>query len=166
LAERAEAGDVDAQTELAGRFATGDGMPVNLGAALIWYGRASDHGNSDASFNLALMYLRGEGCKRNRRLATKFLRLAEVQGSSDASIALAEMCINVATDDSGGSHRQALNHLIRATLRGDSRGALMITLLLGKNQMELRHIAEEFLRVSASAGNREAQSLLATRYDG
>lgn len=156
LLRRAHAGDEISQIELASRFATGGGVVADLEAAVFWYEKASAQGNGDASFNLALMYFLGEGCKRSKKKARSLLKNAEKQGSSDASIALAQIQLDIKMSNGKDTKMQALIHMIRAIITGDSRGLLMISQLLENNYVKGSEIARAFLMVAAWVGNKEA----------
>ena len=54
-------GDVDSAYNLAVINHYGDGVPVDLGAALRWYRQAAAKGDKVAQFQIGLMYQNGEG---------------------------------------------------------------------------------------------------------
>ena len=49
-------GDADAQFELAGLYAEGDGVKQNLTEAVKWYRKAAEQGHDGAQFKLGLSY--------------------------------------------------------------------------------------------------------------
>lgn len=67
LRQSAEAGNIDAQIQLAKRYQSGDGIPQNAGKAFMWMQKATEHNQasntrvSDAYYELGLMYEKGEG---------------------------------------------------------------------------------------------------------
>jgi len=141
LESAAQSGDAAAQCSLGAAYATGDGMPRNLTEAVRWYMRASEQGHSYATYNLATMYLLGEGVRAAKRRACLLLRKAERLGSSDASMVLGDMALIASRPDP----RQALQHFILATARGDERGVLMIAETLKK--MGRSHLLQDVARV-------------------
>lgn len=52
----AEQGDPEAQSELAGRYATGEGVSVDFKQALLWGRKAAEQGYYGSQFVLGLMY--------------------------------------------------------------------------------------------------------------
>src|SRR4051794_26389599 len=65
LAERAEAGDADALTELGLRYGHGEGVAQDWGRAAALYCRAAGQGHAGAAYQLAMMRLYGRGAERD-----------------------------------------------------------------------------------------------------
>lgn len=64
--DAAEAGDVDAQYDLARRFETGDGLPISPQEAGKWYLAAAERGHGFAGYKLAFQYMRGRGIAKGK----------------------------------------------------------------------------------------------------
>jgi TPR repeat protein len=84
LVQKAHAGDVAAQCNLAYRYAHGQGVEQNYTEAARWYKRAADLGNADAQYNLGYLYDAGRGVSQNYAEAAKWYLKAAKQGNAKA----------------------------------------------------------------------------------
>ena len=73
LTSDANAGDVDAQLQLADLYENGIGVPLNPGQAAYWYRNAAEQGSSKAQSRLGQMYLRGIGVPEDHEQAAAYL---------------------------------------------------------------------------------------------
>src|SRR6516225_1200877 len=64
LARRANAGNAEAQYQLASLYRSGRGVPPDEALAFKWMKAAAEHGHAKAEFNLGAMYLSGRGVVR------------------------------------------------------------------------------------------------------
>ncbi|MCD8071397.1 MAG: sel1 repeat family protein, partial [Akkermansiaceae bacterium] len=80
LKTRALGGDVQAQYDLARRYASGMGMQADMDSAVLWYGIAAEQGHAPAQFELACCYETGVGVGKNERKAAHWYRRAAEQG--------------------------------------------------------------------------------------
>ena len=85
----AEAGNSDAQFNLALCYERGHGVEQDFSKAVYWYQKAAEAGNSDAQFNLALCYERGHGVEQDFSKAVYWYQKAAEAGNSDAQFNLA-----------------------------------------------------------------------------
>ena len=76
----ANAGDADAQTELALMYANGEGVPQDYGQAVAWYRKAAEQGHAAAQFNLGFAYSNGQGVPQDYAQAVAWTRKALEQG--------------------------------------------------------------------------------------
>lgn len=74
--QTAEAGDAEAQTNVAEIFERGLGGEPNYAAALTWYNKAAAQGNTRAQFNLGTMYEQGLGVPTDQLKALNWYRQA------------------------------------------------------------------------------------------
>jgi uncharacterized protein len=72
----AQAGDADAQTNVAEIYERGLGVAPDYEAAAMWYQKAADQGNARALFNLGTLYEQGQGVPMDRLKALNLYRLA------------------------------------------------------------------------------------------
>lgn len=84
LRAKAEAGDPEAQFELAWAYEQGKGVAQSYEEAVKWYRKAADQGYADAQYNLGGCYCRGEGVEQSYEEAVKWFRRAADQGDADA----------------------------------------------------------------------------------
>ena len=92
LTINASTGDIEAQFELAQRYAFGNGVEQNYAEAAKWYRKAAEQDYADAQFELARCYDTGCGVRKNDVEAAKWYRKAAEQGHGDAQVAFASCC--------------------------------------------------------------------------
>lgn len=74
--DAAEAGDADAQNNVAEIYERGLGNTPNYEAAIIWYQKAADQGYARAQFNLGTLYEQGLGVEQDKVKALNLYRKA------------------------------------------------------------------------------------------
>ena len=84
LTINAFANDLEAQFELAQRYAVGNEVRQDYVEAVKWYRRAADQDFAEAQFELARCYETGNGVRRDYAEAAKWYRLAAEQGHAEA----------------------------------------------------------------------------------
>lgn len=90
----AEAGDPEAQHNLALLYRTGKGVQKDLEISGSWFRKAADQGVSDAQYYLGHMYDLGEGVDQNRKYAYVWYRKAAEKGHGLAQINLGVLYAN------------------------------------------------------------------------
>ena len=88
LMEQAASGDPHAENDLATRYQTGDGVPLDYDRAFALYQEAVTSGEALIESNLGFMYDRGYGTPQNHALANHWFRLAADQGYPPAMLNL------------------------------------------------------------------------------
>ena len=88
LTNDASSGDLEAQFELAQRYAVGNGVMQSDAEAARWYRKAADQDFADAQFELARCYDTGKGVRKSSAEAAKWYRLAAEQGHAEAQCEL------------------------------------------------------------------------------
>ena len=76
----AEAGNADAQFNMALMYERGIGVSKDEQESVVWYRKAAEQGNSNAQYNLAVMYENGRGTAVDYYQAHQWYRKAAVQG--------------------------------------------------------------------------------------
>jgi len=94
FAPLAEAGNAEAQHNLAMLYRTGKGVQKDLSASYDWFRRAAEQGVSDAQYYLGYMYDGGEGVEKNPRYAFIWYRKAAEHGHGLAQINLGFLYAN------------------------------------------------------------------------
>lgn len=84
----AEAGDADAQYNLALMYNNGDGVPQDYKQAIKWYRLAAEQGKAKAQYILATMYEYGEGVPQDYKEAVKWYKLSAEKGKDTAQFGL------------------------------------------------------------------------------
>jgi TPR repeat protein len=75
----AEAGNADAQFNMALMYERGIGVIKDEQESVVWYRKSAEQGNSNAQFNLAVMYENGRGTAVDYDQANQWYRKAAVQ---------------------------------------------------------------------------------------
>jgi TPR repeat protein len=88
----AEAGDAEAQLNLAALYDIGGGVPKDRAQAAAWYRRAAELGHAQAAVNLAVMYEAGSGLPQDLTQAARWFRAAAERGHVRAQYYYAQMC--------------------------------------------------------------------------
>ena len=91
LQRAAEAGNPDAQYELASLYRSGRGVPQDDALAFRWMKAAAEKGHQKAQFNLGRMLLTGRGAALDVGQGRVWLQKAAVQGHEEATKLLAEI---------------------------------------------------------------------------
>lgn len=84
LQAQADAGDAEAQYELAARYRDGDGVGVSYGESASWFQRAAEQGNVPAQVNLGIYYRQGVGVAKDIDLAKVWFHAAARAGHPEA----------------------------------------------------------------------------------
>ncbi len=91
FARLAEAGNAEAQHNLAMLYRTGKGVEKDMGASFKWFQQAAEQGISDAQYYLAYMHDNGETVAKNLPKAFEWYKKAAEQGQGLAQINLGVM---------------------------------------------------------------------------
>ena len=84
----ANAGNQQAQRNLAVIYDQGLGVNKDAGQAAIWFRKAAETGNRDAAFQLASMYEQGRGVPKDQKQALDWYRKAALLGDADSQVKL------------------------------------------------------------------------------
>jgi TPR repeat protein len=90
----AEAGDPEAQHNLAMLYRAGRGVEKDLAVSARWFRRAAEQGVADAQYYLGHLYDTGEGVQQSAQYAFVWYRKAAEQGQGLAQINLGVMYAN------------------------------------------------------------------------
>ncbi len=88
IIEKANQGDIQAQSDLASRYHVGDGIKQDIEQASFWYKKLADKGVAEAQLTLGLIFIRGEGIKQDNKQALHWLNLAAEQRLATAQYLL------------------------------------------------------------------------------
>ena len=75
-------GDADAQFELAGLYAEGDGVEQNFTEAVQWYRKAAEQGHDSAQYKVGLYYQQGKGVPKSDTEAYIWLDISAENGAA------------------------------------------------------------------------------------
>ena len=88
LRAEADAGDAEAQFNLAVSYSNGEDVPHNDQEAARWYRLAAEQGHAEAQFALGLSYQRGAGIPEDEQEAARWFRMAAEQKHAEAQHSL------------------------------------------------------------------------------
>ena len=74
-------GDADAQYELSGLYAEGEGVEQNLVEAVKWYHKAAEQGHDSAQYKVGLSYQNGVGVSKSDKEAYIWLSISAENGA-------------------------------------------------------------------------------------
>lgn len=97
LRAKAEAGDANAQFNLAGGYGVGYGVAQDYAQAAAWYRKAADQGHAGAPFPLGVMYEVGRGVPQDYVEAHKWYDLGASRASTENKMQYAEARDEMAT---------------------------------------------------------------------
>ena len=80
----AEQGHADAQNNLGGSCATGEGVPQDDDEAVVWFRQAAEQGHAGAQFNLGVSYATGNGVPQDNVEALMWHILADFRSTGKA----------------------------------------------------------------------------------
>ena len=118
LRAKAEAGDPEAQFELAWAYYVGKNVAQSYEEAVKWYRKAVEQGHTIAQYNLGVSYERGEGVAQSYEEAVKWYQKAAEQGYANAQYNL-----GVCYDRGKGvvqSYEEAVKWYQKAANQGDA----------------------------------------------
>ena len=87
--EDAEAGDAEAQSELASCYYVGDGVEKSVEEAVTWWRRAAEQGHAKAAGELAACYVQGEGVPKSSADGMRWMERAAANGDAFRQYGLA-----------------------------------------------------------------------------
>jgi len=160
LLERARAGDVKSQFELAWAHQNGRrNVSKDWKAAFDWYSRAAAQGYAKAQDNLAFMYAKGDGVKKDDVTAFQWYQKAASQGDLVAERNLGwryEEGIGVPQD-----YIAAVVWLRKAAEQGDGRSQLALALIYAKGRgVQVDHVmAYAWALVAQATGDQSSKDL-------
>lgn len=112
LHKAAEAGHLQAQTDLGGIYLQGGkGVESNPQEAFRWFSKAAEQGSNEARIYLGTMLAAGRGCEQDLPKAQKMLRLASDANLPEAQYRLAMLLLQ---EDTAETQPEALDLLARA----------------------------------------------------
>ena len=117
VAEQAEQGNVDAQSNLGDLYRNGEGVIKNYSKAFEWYLKAAEQGNMDAQSNLGDLYRNGQSVIKNYSKAFEWYLKSAEQGVSCAQNNLGKLyeCGNGVTQD----YSKAFEWYLKAAEQGN-----------------------------------------------
>ncbi|KAG9295258.1 hypothetical protein G9A89_015745 [Geosiphon pyriformis] len=157
----AEAGDLNAQYNLALCYLNGRGTTKDSEKAFELYSKAAEAGHLNAQYNLALCYLNGRGTTKDSEKAFELYSKAAEAGNLDSQVNLANCYLNGrgTTKDS----EKAFELYSKAAEAGhlNAQNSLAVCYLNGRGTTKDSEKAFELYSKAAEAGDLNAQNSLA-----
>ena len=160
----AEAGDAQAQFDLARMYETGDGVNKDLQKAVTWYLKAAQQGLSEARFYLGWMYANGIGVRQNYFTAAKYYRMAATfDNHTEAQFRMGELHFN------GRGTEHDYGKAIQYYTLAASKGHAAAQYLLGSMHMEgwgvKRDLITAYIWLKLAEPNRAEAMAVNRKYD-
>jgi uncharacterized protein len=121
LLKKAEAGDANAELQLAEAYEVGTGVTQDPAAAAQWCRKAADQGNAKAQNTLGVMYRQGIGVPRDKEQAFHWYKEAARKGQAEADYNVAISYFN--GDGVGADLNRAYAWMWLAQRHGNSSAA-------------------------------------------
>jgi uncharacterized protein len=151
---RAEAGDPQAEYELARLYHFGEYGARDLPAAFKWYSKAAERGHVGAQYGLGTMYAKGEAVTQDYFRAAEWYRLAaNLGGIADAQVALGDLYFQ----GRGVPHdvAEAREWFRKAAERGHPVGQYRLAAMMQEGYAGPLDPVEAFKWLTLAAGQRE-----------
>ncbi len=170
---KAEAGDAEAQYELADCYFHSMGVNNDFAKAMEWAKKSSEQGFSLGSELVGRMYLYGYGVEKNEATANQWFKLAYEQARplAEAGDARAQYTLNILYK-SGRSVQKNMDEAFKWLTKSASLGyyraqySLGVRYNNGEGVAQNEQLAVEWYRKAAEQGFPFAQFILANKYDG
>ncbi len=165
LAQKAEAGDVEAQVVIGIAYRRGNAVPRDYGKALALFQKAAANGHPMAEESLGIMYVIGQGTQRNPAEAFRWFQRAAEHGNAKGNDDLGWMYYTgegVERDPA-----KAVELFRKAADLGSASGMNRLGIAYEGGQGVPRDSAQavSWYRKAAEAGDVQAQNNLAQNYD-
>jgi len=160
LVKKAEAGDANAQNDLASCYYNGKGVTQDDKEAVKWWTRGAEQGNARAQYRLGLCYLRGEGLAKDEKEAVKWFAKSVEKGNATAQYNLALCYAN--GQGVGKDEKEAVKWFAKSAEQGNATAQYNLGVCyangqgVGKDEKE----AVKWLRKSAEQGLPEAKEAI------
>ena len=158
LRARAEAGEAEAQYQLASMYWEGRGVERNPPQALTWYQRAADRGHREAQVKVAELYERGEGISQDYVQASRMYAKAAEQGDPKSEIRLAQLYLM--GQGVPQNYAEAKKLLERAGKEGCRSSVPARQDILGRARVTTDRVqAHKWFNLAAAQGHKHAATL-------
>ena len=153
----ANAGDADAQLELAMRYFKGNGVPINAESFMKWVLKSAEGGNTSAQVLAAQAFRKdGEAVRRDSRVAAEWFSKAAAKGESRAEFELSSMMASA--EGLGRDLKRARELLLKAAEHGELDALLCFGCLLVMENKDLE--SSKYLQMASDRGSVQAAELL------
>ena len=146
----ARRGNVEAQRQLATRYAEGDGVEQDYTEAAHWFGQAARRGDASAQFSFGICYANGQGVGQDFEEAAEWFRRSAEQGNVGAQVSLG-LCLQKGLGVFQ-SNEEAVAWFRRAAESGDAAGQASLASCLQTGRGVAKNDAEAvdwFLKAAA-----------------
>ena len=157
LLNEAEAGDANAQFELAECFYNGKNIKKSLEEAFVWYEKAANQGNVEALKRLGDCYRLGEGVKEDLAEAGILYIVAATGGNVEAQFLVG--CSAMMNED----YSTGVEYLCKAAEQGHVEAQNLLGFYYQREKKDYSESAKWF-RKAAEQGNADAQVQLGAQY--
>ena len=163
--EKAENGDLEAETIIGKCFIKGQGVGQDYAEAVKWFRKAALQGYADAQYCLGVCFIKGFGVEQNYTEAVYWFRKAAWRKHLKA-----QRNLGICYDNGKGveqNHKEAAKWFGKAARQGDAiaQYALGVCYYLGKGVEQNYVSAAGWYKKAAEQGHAEAQNNLGVCYE-
>ncbi|MBL4614836.1 MAG: sel1 repeat family protein [Magnetovibrio sp.] len=160
----AEAGDVQAQYNVAIMYETGDGTKVDNKKAVRWLLKAAEQGHAQSRFKLGMMHANGEIVRQDYFMAAKYFRLAATfNNHRDAQYRLGELHFNGRGVDH--DYGKAIKFYTQAASQGHAASQFILSSMYQEGWGVTRDLITSYMWLKLASNKRAEAMAINRRYD-
>jgi hypothetical protein len=161
---KAEAGNAEAQFDVAYMLEHGDGVDRNMTAAVNWYMKAAAQGLSKAQYQVGWMYEKGIGLRQNYAEAAKWYRIAATfNNNTEAQYRLGDMHFygrGVEQD-----YAKSIKYYTQAASKGNPAAQYLLGSMYGEGWGVTRDLIVAYMWTKMAVPNRAAAMAVNKEFD-
>ena len=161
---KAEAGNAQAQYDVAVMYETGDGTKIDKKEAVKWLLKASEQGHADSRFKLGWMYANGLIVRQDYFVAAKYYRLAATfNNHTDAQYRMGELHFN----GRGVEHDygKAISYYRQAANKGHAAAQFILSAMYEEGWGVKRDLVTAYVWLTLAMQKRDEAVAINRRFD-
>ncbi|HEY9079635.1 tetratricopeptide repeat protein [Magnetovibrio sp.] len=160
----AEAGDAQAQYELALMYEIGDGTKIDTKQTLKWLLKAAEQGHAESRYKLGWMYANGIIVRQDFFLAAKYYRLAATfNNHADAQFRLGELHFNGRGVDH--DYGKAISYYTQAASKGHAAAQYILSSMYEEGWGVKRDLISAYIWLKLASSKRDEAMAVNKKFD-
>lgn len=161
---KAQAGDAQAQYDVAVMYEEGDGTKKNPKEAIKWLLKSAEQGHAEARFKLGWMYANGIIVRQDYFMAAKYYRLAATFNNHvEAQFRLGELHFNGRGVDH--DYGKAIRYYKQAASQGHAASQFLLSSMYQEGWGVKRDLITAYMWLTLSIAKREESMAINKKYD-